>query len=294
MEFRGAYTALVTPFKKGGVDYSAFKALLKKQKTARVAGVVPCGCTGEAATLTLEERRELVRISLETVGDDLRVVPGTGTNSTQTTIALTREAEKLGAHAAMLITPYYNKPSQRGLIGHYLRVAEATALPLVLYNVPGRTGVTLAAETVAELHASGRFAAIKEAGGSVDAVSELRSKSEITVLSGDDSLTVPMMSVGAKGVVSVISNLRPEAVREMVDYALGGDFERAATVHFQLLPLVRAAFVESNPSPIKAMLSIAGEVENELRAPLAPVSDRSMALIREALEGARAEGGGPL
>jgi 4-hydroxy-tetrahydrodipicolinate synthase len=272
MEFRGAYTALVTPFKKGGVDYSAFKALLKKQKTARVAGVVPCGCTGEAATLTLEERRELVRISLETVGDDLRVVPGTGTNSTQTTIALTREAEKLGAHAAMLITPYYNKPSQRGLIGHYLRVAEATALPLVLYNVPGRTGVTLAAETVAEI----------------------RSKSEITVLSGDDSLTVPMMSVGAKGVVSVISNLRPEAVREMVDYALGGDFERAATVHFQLLPLVRAAFVESNPSPIKAMLSIAGEVENELRAPLAPVSDRSMALIREALEGARAEGGGPL
>jgi len=291
MEFRGAYTALVTPFRGGRVDFEAFKTLLVRQKTARVSGVVPCGCTGEAATLGVDERKELIRISLETVGDDLRVVPGTGTNSTETTIALTKDAEKAGAHAAMLITPYYNKPSQRGLINHYLRVAEATALPLVLYNVPGRTGVTLAADTVAELHATGRFSAIKEAGGSVDAVSDLRSKSGITVLSGDDSLTVPMIAIGARGVVSVVSNLYPGVVREMVENALDGNFTGAREIHFRLLAVVRAAFVESNPSPIKAMLALEGLIENELRPPLVPVSDKNLAAIRSAVQSFREKGG---
>ena len=291
MEFRGAYTALVTPFRGGRVDFEAFKTLLVRQKTARVSGVVPCGCTGEAATLGVDERKELIRISLETVGDDLRVVPGTGTNSTETTIGLTKDAEKAGAHAAMLITPYYNKPSQRGLINHYLRVAEATALPLVLYNVPGRTGVTLAADTVAELHATGRFSAIKEAGGSVDAVSDLRSKSGITVLSGDDSLTVPMIAIGARGVVSVVSNLYPGVVREMVENALDGNFTGAREIHFRLLAVVRAAFVESNPSPIKAMLALEGLIENELRPPLVPVSDKNLAAIRSAVQSFREKGG---
>ena len=291
MEFRGAYTALVTPFRGGRVDFEAFKTLLVRQKTARVSGVVPCGCTGEAATLGVDERKELIRISLETVGDDLRVVPGTGTNLTETTIGLTKDAEKAGAHAAMLITPYYNKPSQRGLINHYLRVAEATALPLVLYNVPGRTGVTLAADTVAELHATGRFSAIKEAGGSVDAVSDLRSKSGITVLSGDDSLTVPMIAIGARGVVSVVSNLYPGVVREMVENALDGNFTGAREIHFRLLAVVRAAFVESNPSPIKAMLALEGLIENELRPPLVPVSDKNLAAIRSAVQSFREKGG---
>jgi len=284
MDFQGTYTALVTPFRKGVVDYGAFKTLLARQKAGGVTGVVPCGCTGEAATLSLDERKELIRLSLETVGDSLRVVAGTGTNSTQSTVALTREAERAGAHAALIITPYYNKPSQRGLVEHYLRVAEATTLPLVLYNVPGRTGVTLSAETVAELHASGRFAAIKEAAGSVDAVSDLRAKCGITVLSGDDSLTLPMMAVGAAGVVSVVSNLMPGAVREMVDHALAGEYAAAREIHYRLLPVVRAAFVESNPSPIKAMLSLEGLIENELRAPLVPVSEKSLDIVRRALE----------
>jgi 4-hydroxy-tetrahydrodipicolinate synthase len=291
MEFRGAYTALITPFKGGKVDFAAFKTHVTGQREAGVAGVVPCGCTGEAATLTLDERRELIRICLEDGGDRMRVVPGTGTNSTETTIAMTREAEKAGAHAAMLITPYYNKPSQRGLVEHYLRVAEATSLPLVLYNVPGRTGVSLGADTVAELHATGRFPAIKEAGGSVDAVSDLRSRSGITVLSGDDSLTVPMMALGAKGVVSVVSNLYPDVVRDMVERALSGDFAGARELHFQLLPIVRAAFVESNPSPIKAMLSLRGSIENELRPPLVPVTERSLSVIKNALDAARVKGG---
>lgn len=284
MDFHGTYTALVTPFRNGEVDFAAFKALLERQKSAGITGVIPCGCTGEAATLSLDERKELIRLSLETVGGSLRVVPGTGTNSTPSTVALTKEAERAGAHAAMIITPYYNKPSQRGLVEHYLRVAEATTLPLVLYNVPGRTGVTLAPDTVAELHATGRFAAIKEAAGSVDAVSDLRAKCAITVLSGDDSLTLPMMSVGAEGVVSVVSNLFPSLVREMVDDALAGEYGAAREIHFRLLPVVRAAFVESNPSPIKAMLSLRGVIENELRAPLVPVAEKSLAVIRRALE----------
>jgi len=284
MEFHGTYTALVTPFRKGEVDFAAFKTLLGRQKAAGVSGVVPCGCTGEAATLSLDERKELIRISLETVGGELRVVPGTGTNSTQSTIALTKDAERAGAHAAMLITPYYNKPSQRGLVEHYVRVAEATTLPLVLYNVPGRTGVTLSADTVAELFATGRFAAIKEAGGSVDAVSDLGARCGITVLSGDDSLTLPMMSVGAMGVVSVVANLMPSVVRDMVEKALSGDYRAAGETHYRLLPVVRAAFVESNPSPIKAMLSLEGLIENELRAPLVPVGEKSMVIIRRAME----------
>jgi len=292
MEFHGTYTALVTPFNQGKVDYAAFRKLLERQKTARVMGVVPCGCTGEAATLSLDERRELIRVALDTVGGDLCVIPGTGTNSTETTVALTREAEKAGAHAAMLITPYYNKPSQRGLIEHYSRVAEATTLPLVLYNVPGRTGVTLSADTVTELYASGRFAAVKEAGGSVDAVSDLRLRCAITVLSGDDALSLPMMAVGARGVVSVVSNLVPAVVREMIDSALSGDFRTAGEIHFRLLPVVRAAFIESNPSPIKAMLSYEGLIENELRAPLVPVGEKSQSVIRRALEGLGVKQGG--
>ncbi|UCG51418.1 MAG: 4-hydroxy-tetrahydrodipicolinate synthase [Candidatus Latescibacterota bacterium] len=284
MDFQGTYTAMVTPFRDRVLDIEAYRELLNRQRSARVAGVVPCGCTGEAATLDENERKRLLSTALEAVGDSMQVVPGTGSNSTETAIALTKTAEIEGAHAAMLITPYYNKPSQEGLVKHYTRIADATTIPLVLYNVPSRTGVTLAAETVAELYSTGRFAAIKEAGGRVDAVSDFLSKSSIVVLSGDDSLTVPMMSIGAKGVVSVVSNLFPGAVREMVDFALEGNFKRASEIHFQLLPVIRAAFVESNPSPIKAMLATRGLIANELRAPLAPVSETSMTVVHRALE----------
>ncbi len=291
MEFRGAYTALVTPFRDGAVDTEAYRKLLEAQKAAGVAGVVPCGCTGEAATLSVEERKDLLNTALETVGDKLSVIPGTGSNSTQATIALTRDAEKAGAHGAMLITPYYNKPSQAGMLDHYRRVADATSLPLVLYNVPSRTGVTLNPDTVAALFDTGRFAAIKEAGGSVDAVSDLRAASDITILSGDDSLTVPMLSLGASGVVSVVSNLYPGVVRDMVESALAGDFDRAAELHFKLLPVVRAAFCEPNPSPVKAMLALRDLIANELRPPLVPVGQSSMELIRATLEDVRGLGG---
>jgi 4-hydroxy-tetrahydrodipicolinate synthase len=291
MEFRGAYTALVTPFRDGAVDTEAYRRLLEAQKAAGVSGVVPCGCTGEAATLSVEERKSLLDTALQTVGDRLSVIPGTGSNSTRATIELTRDAEKAGAHGAMLITPYYNKPSQAGMIDHYRRVADATSLPLVLYNVPSRTGVTLNPDTVAELFDTGRFAAIKEAGGSVDAVSDLKAASDITILSGDDSLTVPMLSLGASGVVSVVSNLYPGAVREMVESALAGDFDRASKLHFKLLPVVRAAFCEPNPSPVKAMLALRDLIANELRPPLVPVGESSMEFIRATLEDMHGLGG---
>jgi len=284
MEFRGTYTAVVTPFKNGDVDLEGYSNLLETQRGAGVTGVVPCGCTGEAATLSADERRKLLDTTLSLVGDSLQVIAGTGTNSTDTTIANTKEAEAAGAHAAMLITPYYNKPSQQGLYDHYRRVADATNLPLMLYNVPGRTGVTLAPDTIARLYETGRYSVIKEAGGSMDAFSNIRAASDITVLSGDDPLTVSMMALGGGGVVSVVSNLMPAIVREMVNGALEGDFKRASDLHFRLLPVVRAAFIESNPSPIKAMLAAKGMIENELRPPLAPVSTASMKAIRGVLE----------
>jgi 4-hydroxy-tetrahydrodipicolinate synthase len=284
MEIRGTYTAMVTPFRDGELDLKAFTRLLDMQRDAGVSGVMPCGCTGEAATVSAVERRKLLDLALERVGDRMQVIPGTGTNSTLTTIAWTKEAEDAGAHAAMLITPYYNKPSQRGLLEHYRQIGDATRLPLILYNVPGRTGVTLAPDTVATLHRTGRYVAIKEAAGSIEAFSDIRVASPIAVLSGDDSLTVPMLALGAIGVVSVISNLVPAMVKDMVERGLRGDARKAAEDHFRLLPLMRAAFIESNPSPIKAMLAIRGLIANELRSPLAPVGPENAATIRKVLE----------
>lgn len=283
MEIRGTYTALVTPFRRGKVDLEAFRALLLRQRAAGVEGVVPCGCTGEAATLSREERKELIAAAVEGAGGGMDVVVGTGTNDTRTTIELTREAEELGATAAMLITPYYNKPTQEGLFQHFRQVARETSLPLILYNVPGRTGVNIAAETIARLFATERYVAIKEAAGSVDRVSDILNRCPITVLSGDDSLTLPMMAVGARGVVSVISNLEPGAVKEMVAAALSEDFARARELHNRLLALARAVFVETNPAPIKAMLADRGLIAEELRLPLVPLSPVGRKKMEEVL-----------
>ena len=288
MQLQGTYTALVTPLRDGAIDLDAYRRLLELQREAGVAGVVPCGSTGEAATLGDDERAALIDTALEVAGSDLFVIAGTGTYSTAKTIAYTKAAESAGAQAAMVVTPYYNKPSPAGLLDHYLRVAEATTIPLILYNVPGRTGITLQTDTVAELAKTGRFVAIKEAGGKLEAVSDLCASGGMTVLSGDDELTVPMMSIGAKGVVSVVSNVLPDLVRDMVNHALAGDFARASELHYRLLPVMRAAFIESNPSPVKAMLSLAGLVANELRPPLAPVGEASMGEIRRVIEPFRA------
>jgi 4-hydroxy-tetrahydrodipicolinate synthase len=231
----------------------------------------------------MDERSRLIECCLDVAGDAMTVIAGTGTNVTSSTIELTRAAESQGAHAAMLITPYYNKPTQEGLYRHFSTVAEATDLPLILYNVPGRTGTAIAPATARRLFDTGRFVAVKEAGGSVDAVSDLMSRGSMRVLSGDDSLTLPMISVGAEGVISVVSNIFPRAVTTMVSAALEGRWEEARELHYALLPVVRAAFIETNPGPVKAMLAHAGIIKEEFRLPLVPVSSTSRASIIETI-----------
>ena len=284
---RGVFTALVTPFRDGAIDLGAFRKLVQGQVASAVDGVVVCGSTGEAATLDLEERHQLVDLALEAcAGSRTAVWVGTGTNSTRSSIELTRDAEARGAHGAMIVAPYYNKPTQEGLFQHFARVAESTRIPLLAYNVPGRTGVNVLPETVERLHGLGRYAAIKEASGSLDQVSDLRARCGMTVLSGDDSLTLPMLALGATGVVSVVSNLLPGPTRRLVDAFLSGDVEGARSWHFRLLPFFRAAFWETNPAPIKMLLHLEGQMSSETRLPLVPATDAVRARLAGLLRGA--------
>ncbi len=283
----GTYVAMVTDFKQGSLDLDGVRALARKLIDGGVTGLVPAGCTGEAATLSTEERVAMIKAVLEERGDNanIKVIPGTGTNSTASSIELTRIAEDLGADAAMLITPYYNKPTQGGLIKHYETVASNVKLPIVLYNVPGRTGVNMLPETVAELAKIDNIVAVKEASGSVDQVSRIIAESDITVLSGDDSLTLPMLSVGAKGVVSVVANVVPGQVSRMVSAFLEGRADVAREIHLKLLPLMHVLFVETNPGPVKALLKMLGHGTGEMRLPLVPISSESAKKVRDVMHG---------
>lgn len=267
----GVLTALVTPLRNGEVDEASFRRLLVDQIAAGLEGVVVCGSTGEAATMTREERRRLVNWTVETCrGTGTRAWVGTGTNDTRTSIELTREAEEQGADGAMIVAPYYNKPTPEGLFQHFERVASECGMPLIAYNVPGRTGVNMSPEVVARIHGLGRYVAVKEASGSLEQVSDIRSLCAIPILSGDDSLTLPMLALGATGVISVVSNLLPAETKRMVESFRKGDIEAARAMHFQLLPFFRAAFWETNPSPIKMLLHIEGRMSPETRLPLVP------------------------
>lgn len=279
--FQGTITALVTPFTGDGLDKEGFERLLQNQIEAGVQGVAPSGCTGEAASLSLKERQYLIGTAVERSAGRMAVIAGTGSNTTPTTIEWTLESQRSGADAAMLITPYYNKPTQEGLYRHYMEVADRTEIPLIIYNVPSRTGVNVLPQTVARLHRSGRFAAIKEASGSLDQVSEILSSCDITVLSGDDSLTLPMMSVGARGVISVVSNFVPQRVEKMVSAFLEGNLEEARRIHLRLYPLFRGAFLETNPGPIKWLLSQTGVCSGELRLPLVSVQESTAEQLQE-------------
>lgn len=283
--FEGTYVAMVTDFRDGQVDYSAFISLAERLIEAGVDGLVPAGCTGEAATLTVDERRNLIKTLVDLRGKrEFKIIPGAGTNSTASTIDLCKMCEDLGADGVLLITPYYNKPTQAGLIKHYETVASKIRIPIVLYNVPGRTGVNMLPETVAELSKVENIVAVKEASGSVDQVSRITRLCDITVLSGDDSLTLPMMAVGAKGVVSVVANLLPRETAEMVSSFLKGDLNKARSIHLKMLPLMHVLFVETNPGPVKAALKMLGHGTGELRLPLVEVSNANAARIRQVLE----------
>ncbi len=281
--FTGSMVALATPFKNGVVDETTISELVEFQIGNGTDAICPCGCTGEAATLTHDEQVRVVEIVIEAVAGRAKVIAGTGSNSTAEALELTRRAKEAGADGALMITPYYNKPTQRGLVMHYKKAAEI-GLPIMLYNVPSRTGVKMSPETIAELSKVENIAAVKEACGSVDQVSAILNLCDINVLSGDDSLTLPMLAVGAKGVVSVAANVAPAKVKALIDDFNDGNIEEAQRIHYELLPLFKVLFCETNPIPLKKALSMMGLTENELRPPLEPLSAENEPRLRAVLE----------
>ena len=272
--FSGSLVAIVTPFKNGNVDETAFADLIEFQIASGTHGIVPCGTTGESATLSTEEHERVVALTVEIVNRRVTVIAGTGSNSTDEAITLTKHAKSAGADGALLITPYYNKPMQAGLIQHYSSIAKASDIPLVLYNIPGRTGVNMTPDTVAQLSKIPSVVAIKEGSGSLQQVSAIieQCRENITVLAGDDPLTLPMMAIGAKGVITVTANVAPTDMAKMVNLAIQGNYEDARTIHYKLVPLFSALFYETNPIPVKAALASMGKIQNELRLPLTPIS----------------------
>lgn len=284
--FKGSITALVTPFKDGRVDEKAFKSLIEFQIEGGTNGLVPCGTTGESATLTHEEHKRVIELTIEAASGRVPVLAGTGSNSTAETIQLTRHAEASGASAALIITPYYNKPSQQGLYEHYKKISEEVSIPIILYNVPGRTSLNMAPETVALLSELKNIVGIKEATGDLKQVSEVieYSKKGFAVISGDDFTTVPMLAIGAVGVISVTANIVPGEMSKMVNGFMEGRTKEAIELHYRLSALHRSMFIETNPVPVKTALAMMGRIEEEFRLPLVRISDANRAALLGALK----------
>ncbi len=285
--FRGTYTALVTPFRDGAVDAAAFERLIEGQISAGINGIIAVGTTGESPTLSSDEREQVIRLAVEIANGRCHVLAGTGSYSTQQAIAATVAAEKMGVDGALVVAPYYNKPSQEGLFRHFQAIARSTALPIMLYNIPGRCAVDIGPDVVERLaYDCGNVVAIKEASGSVDRVSELRIRmpEAFTILSGDDALTLPFMSVGAVGVVSVASNLLPAEVCALVDSYRRGDVATAQELHRRLARIFKDLFIEPNPVPVKTALAWRGEMSSEVRLPLCEMTAANEARLRKTLD----------
>ena len=285
--FRGTFTALVTPFRESSIDVSAFEELIEAQINAGITGIVAIGTTGESPTLSGDERAQVIRLAVARANKRCLVLAGTGSNSTHHAIAETRTAEKLGVDAALLVAPYYNKPSQEGLFRHFKAIADGTSLPIMLYNIPGRCSVDILPETVERLAKECRnIVSIKEASGSVERVGELRRRlpETFTILSGDDSLTLPFMAVGAAGVVSVASNLFPSDVCALVRACGADDLKTAERLHRKFLPLFKDLFIEPNPVPVKTALGWRGAMSPEVRLPLCEMSEANQTRLRKTLE----------
>lgn len=282
--FPGAYTALVTPFgRDGAVDYGRLRELVEFQIAGGIDGLVPVGTTGESPTLDTAEHLEVIRVVVETAARRVKVVAGTGANSTAEALELTARAKDMGVDGTLQVTPYYNKPTQTGLIRHFSAVADL-GLPVVLYNVPGRSGCEIAVPTVAELAKHPHVVAVKEAAGSVDRVSRIKAACEIDVLSGDDGLTLPMMSVGAIGVISVASNVAPKAVADLVHAAAAGRWDEARALHYRYYRLFNDVFIETNPIPIKAAMEMAGLGPATYRLPLCEMAAANRDKLRATLQ----------
>jgi len=285
--FTGTYTAIVTPFKDGQLDEPALERLIAKQVKAGVDGIVPVGTTGESPTVNHEEHLRVIELTVKIVAGRVKVLAGTGANSTTEAISLTLGARNLGADGSLQVAPYYNRPTQEGLYHHFKAIADETKLPIVLYSIPGRCGVEIGVETVVRLAKDCKnIVGIKEAGGSCDRVSQLRAAvgPKFVILSGDDSLTLPFMSVGAQGVISVASNLIPREVVSLVNAVRAGDLRKASQLHAKWYPVFKDLFLETNPVPVKAALAMKGEIDEEYRLPLVQMSEANRAKLRATLK----------
>jgi 4-hydroxy-tetrahydrodipicolinate synthase len=283
--FHGAIVATVTPFRNGNLDKNALKKLVTFQINSGTDGIVPCGTTGESATLSFEEHERVIDLVLESANGRVPVIAGTGSNNTKEAVALTRYAKKTGASGALVITPYYNKPTQDGLLRHFRAVAESADIPIILYNVPGRTGVNMTAQTVARLAEIPNIVGVKEASGNLTQVCDIirMTPKKFCVLSGDDALFFPMMALGAKGVISVTSNVAPRLMAELYDTYVIGEISRARDIHYHLWPLFQALFLETNPIPAKTALAMMKKIREEFRLPLSPMADASRKVLAKTL-----------
>jgi 4-hydroxy-tetrahydrodipicolinate synthase len=284
--FSGAFTALVTPFRNGQVDVEALEGMVEFQIQNGIHGLVPCGTTGETPAMSEDEDRLVIGTVVRVANGRVPVIAGTGSNSNDMAIKYTRMAEDVGADGSLQVSPYYNKPTQEGLFRHFAAVAESTELPIVLYNIPGRTSVTIDAETTARLAEIPNIVGTKEATLSMNMAIDVISLcgEDFDVLSGDDPVTLPLMSLGGRGVISVASNVAPAAVSDMVNALLMGDWERGRELHYELLPLFRALFVETNPIPVKTAASILGLCSDEMRLPMIPLQGENLDTLRRVME----------
>jgi len=285
--FSGSMTALVTPFRDGEFDERAYRGLIEFQIDAGTDALVPCGTTGESATLSHEEHDRVVETCIAAAAGRVPVIAGAGSNSTSEALRLTRHAKEAGADAALLITPYYNKPTQEGLYRHFRAVAESVDIPIILYNVPARTGVNMTADTVARLAELKNIVGVKEASGNLGQVCEILrlTPKKFCVLSGDDALCFPMLALGAKGVISVASNVAPKEMADLYDAFVLGEISRAREIHFRLWPLFNVLFIETNPIPVKTAAAMMGMADEEFRLPLCPMSDGNRKALSKVLSG---------
>lgn len=284
--FHGSFTAIVTPLKNGKIDRDGLKDLIEFQIANGIDGIVPCGTTGESATLTTKEHNQVVDLTVQIVNGRIHVIAGTGSNSTDEAVELTRHAKKAGANAALLITPYYNKPTQEGLYQHFKKIAEEVDIPIILYNVPGRTSVNMLPETTARLAEIKNIVGIKEATGSLQQVSETIKLcgDDFSVISGDDSNTLPIIAAGGKGVISVTANIAPGKIAALCKACLDGNFTKARKLHYELLDLNNIMFIETNPVPVKTSLSLMGKITGELRLPLTPMNNSNLSKLKDVLK----------
>jgi 4-hydroxy-tetrahydrodipicolinate synthase len=285
--FKGSITAIVTPFHNGKVDEKKLRQLIDFQIKNQTSGILPCGTTGESATLSFDEHEKVIEITIDQVNKRVPVIAGTGSNSTEEAIMLTKQAASAGSDASLQVSPYYNRPTQKGLYEHFKAIAQSVRIPIILYNIAGRTGVNIEPDTIAKLaHDCKNIVAVKEASGSLDQMSRIKQlcPKEFDLISGDDSLTLPVLSIGGTGVISVVANIVPQDVANLVSAFEKNDFKKARELHYKLLPLIKALFLETNPIPVKTAMGLLGMCQPDLRLPMCSMSEENLEKLKKALK----------